>query len=402
MKVLITGVWSTNKGDRAILTFLIEKLLKNSSIEKIYVSTNNIAMLKKNISENILEKISIIPFGYYESNKLLRIYSKKIAYPILRKNVRTKINKNSILISNRLFLEALKDSDLVIMTGGHHFTTMREKDAIFSLTYDMGLVCCSQKKYVLWSQTIGPLEFIKEDNRTYIETVLKNASQIYIRDENSLDVLKRTFGNLEHLKKSYDSVFGLRKIYDLNVNYVDVKIVGMSIFYSNYNDKKSIETYIEKMKKICRYIISKGYTIKFFPMETSEREIEYINMIMQGIEINKWVIFDTNVQTEYHLREVAKCSLFIGHKTHSVIMALTAGIPIIALCYHLKTKDFMTLFDVEKYSILDYDYNFENFMILFDELELNQNYIKKCLIEKAENVAQIVNNDFEELLKTYE
>lgn len=397
MKVLIAGVWASNKGDRAIVTYLVKKLQENKSVQKIYISTNEPSLLKKFMPE----EITIVNMGYLSQNKISRAYSKLIGFPILKKSV---IHDKKILfhgLANWDFTKALFDADYVILTGGHHLTTIREKDSIYSMTYELGLINRSRKKYILWSQTIGPLNFEKIINKNYIYTLLSNASRVYIRDDNSQVTIKNKFQNLQNIYHSYDSVFGLKKIFSKSLsNVCKEDAIGISIFYSNLKTAEEINKYVITMADICKEIRKYKYMIKFFPMETENKEIEIIKRIIKESKAEKYCeIIDTNTDTEEQLLKMKSCRFFVGHKTHSVIISLMLEVPLVALCYHQKTLDFMKIFNMQEFAIMDENYSALWFSKTLEKLISNENMISERLKKKGNLISNKVNLDFDEALQ---
>lgn len=396
MNVLISGVWASNKGDRAIAAFLINKLLRISKVDKIYVSANDPELLKKYVPKCV----TVVNMGYIFKNKLWRGYSKVVGFPKLIEAVNKDTKLNLYSIANKDYVKALGDSDLVILTGGHHITTMRERDSLYSMTYELGLINRSKKKYILWSQTIGPLKFEKEKNKNYIVNLLEVADRIYIRDDNSDKLLKNQFAGLTNVYHSFDSVFGIKTLMQQEIGELTKdNAVGISIFYSNYKTRDEIENYAQVMAKLCRKIAEHGFEIRFFPMETSEDELRIIKRIVEisGAE-DRVEIIDTNTTTIEQLKAMGKCKFYVGHKTHSVIISLMLGIPLIALCYHEKTYDFMKLFGVQDYAVLDNNYNQKWFTEKFELLINNELEIRKALNSRGIEISEKVNKDFEEVL----
>jgi polysaccharide pyruvyl transferase WcaK-like protein len=85
-------------------------------------------------------------------------------------------------------------------------------------------------------------------------------------------------------------------------------------------------------------------------------------------DIAKCVINDEDMDTLTHMKKVSECRIFIGHKTHSVIFALTVGTPIVALAYHVKTKDFLEQFGLDKNCISDNELTQELLIKTFDNV----------------------------------
>ena len=59
-------------------------------------------------------------------------------------------------------------------------------------------------------------------------------------------------------------------------------------------------------------------------------------------------VLETSQATSEQIRAMAECAIFVGHKTHSVVFALSVAVPIVAVAYHPKTKDFMSQFGLSE------------------------------------------------------
>ena len=272
---------------------------------------------------------------------------------------------------SKKFVKAVEEMDLVIVTGGHHITSIREKNAFFSYTYDIGLIHLFAKKYVLWSQTIGPLSFTSDKAKRFFGDVIKQAEKVFIRDENSLKCIHELYGQVDNLVKTYDSVFGYGSMEVPDVSQREKKI-GVAIFDGL---KKAFKTYDTFAKMLDKYVAD-GYAVEFFRMEHNDAEQNSIQQIISKMEQKGDIrIHPFMTTTQAHLEEVASCKYFIGYKTHSVIMALTTATPLIAVAYHKKTVDFMNDYGLGAYAIPD------------EELDMEK--AEKCMALLEENMAQI-------------
>lgn len=283
-KYLIVCQCATNKGDRAIAEYIISQLSSNSDIE-ITLSTTN-----PKLWNNLLDKkIRVIGTGYKSLTvgkknrfliKVLRSIDKllyeRVIFPSLlnRKSHHFMCKKIS-----KSFITVIKQSDVVIITGGHHITSLRNRNALFSITYDIGLVSLYAKKYFLWSQTIGPLCFSDQAAQKFFSNILKQAERVYIRDNNSKNCIQEHFGELNNIVKSYDSVFGFGNHsfceYDQRMNKV-----GISIFNGL---KKAVKTY-DYIAYILDWYAYRGYEIEFFRMEWDDKEEEDIKKVISKMK----------------------------------------------------------------------------------------------------------------------
>ena len=132
MKILIVGNWATNKGDRAISSFLVQQLKSIPQIEKVYVSATLPEYLKKYMEP--LDNVEYIPFGcdaFVEGNdffsklrrKIKQWYYFRVMFPQLIKRVNCGERRLSKSFCCSKFFSAIQDCDFVLLTGGHHITS---------------------------------------------------------------------------------------------------------------------------------------------------------------------------------------------------------------------------------------------------------------------------------------
>ena len=396
-KIMIICQCATNKGDRAIAEYLIERL-RGEDVQLTLSATEPSLW-------SHLKDVEVIPMGYRRvfpqfKNRLLEKVSRELngkysdlfVFPAL-------IDKNSKHKKCRRiscdFIRKIQESDLVIVTGGHHITSIRNKNALFAITYDIGLAALYAKRLVLWSQTIGPLEFTNSDAEDFFARVLGSAQRIYIRDANSSRCLER-FPALpkERILKSYDSVFGFgdRNVPELAARQ---KKVGISIFNGL---KKSVAVYPE-IAKLLDHFVNRGYALEFFRMESNDKELEDIHRLVALMKAQPDIqVFPFQSSTREHLKEMSTCQFYVGHKTHSVIMALTTATPLLGLCYHEKTRDFMKDYGLEHYAVDDEALDHRQVIPLIDELIAEADTVHKIMLERSERIALQVSDDLRSIL----
>ncbi|MBE6749946.1 MAG: polysaccharide pyruvyl transferase family protein [Ruminococcaceae bacterium] len=396
--VLIVCQCATNKGDRAVAEFLISQLKKENEI-KITLSTTR-PDLWENLKQDGIEVIGTgyksLSFGKEGSfiskviKRLTRIFYNKVVF----KELIDKKKKPICNLISKDFINRVKRADTVIITGGHHITSIREKNALFSITYDIGLVAEYSKRYVLWSQTIGPLEFSSDIYKNYFVNLIDDADLCFIRDKNSAECIKSIGCNGKNIRTTYDSVFGFGLNYFGDYEKRQNK-VGISIFNGL---KKAYDTFPE-IAGILDWFASKGYSIEFFRMEYEggeQNDIEKIVSLMkEKAEIS---VFDFKTNTQKHLEELATCKYYIGYKTHSVIMALTTATPLLGICYHKKTRDFMEEFGVCDFSVDDTVLTKENGIEIAEKLCLAASDLNMKMKKIAKSIAEKIDSDFEEVL----
>lgn len=411
--ITIINQYSGNKGDRAVCYFLLTEILKLKCFN-IILSTNDRNNWK---NEPIIKNndIKLVPWGWnvenfnpknridWEKRRFFRLLG--LPYLINRINKNKKgIGLASIFI-NTEFKQSINQSDIIISTGGHHLTTKFTPDCHNELLFDLAAATLLSQNLIFWSQTFGPFNFNTESNKNAVCNILNRANQILIRDIKSFEVLKELKINETHLKKTYESVIGLNTILKgYNLPGQRENLVGITIYNAESRPDIEYQQYCKTIAQITDWLTEKGFKVKFFPHEIKGAVIDdrnCINEILNFVLNKENVMIDQNdLTTEEHLNEIMKCKVFIGHKTHSVIFALTVGTPLIAISYHAKTIDFLKQYELEENVIKEDELNLNKFISVFNSINNNLDNIGLHEFEKSRFFAKSIQNDLkEELLK---
>jgi polysaccharide pyruvyl transferase WcaK-like protein len=110
------------------------------------------------------------------------------------------------------------------------------------------------------------------------------------------------------------------------------------------------------------------------------------------------ILVENDFTTEQHLQEIAKCKVFLGHKTHSIVFALTVGTPLIAISYHQKTIDFLKQYNLENNIIEDHKLTLENFRLKFEDLIDSLDDIGNIQYKRSKEIAKVLDEDFKKML----
>jgi polysaccharide pyruvyl transferase WcaK-like protein len=126
----------------------------------------------------------------------------------------------------------------------------------------------------------------------------------------------------------------------------------------------------------------------------------YIQRIIDRVECSeKCLVYDKDLETAEHLREVGKCQLFVGHKTHSTIFALATGTPLLAIAYHPKTMEFMRQFEMEQFVIDDKVMTGDKLISTFDELSTHLDEVGNVAITKSKVFSEVILSQLVETVK---
>lgn len=413
MNVLIINHCSTNKGDKAVLEFIFQELA-TSRIHQITVSANEPTRCLDVETPKGL-KVKFVPWGWNIENKLdvglLSRFIKKIrykfyqhSYGVIRSCLLNGSRPKSLsFYCNSIFSRALYSADIVISTGGHHVTSILAPNAISPQTFEMALALLAGKPLYLWSQSIGPLVFSDEENRLFIKHILSKSEAIYVRDKHSIVELEQLGIPTINVHRTYESVLGFGgKLSHLNKLSDRLPVVGISVYSVQARSIEENNRYINSLREVIDHITAAGYRIKFFPMQlqgdpADDRPcIQAIINTLQEPDLCS-VYTGTNSMLD-HIEEVAKCRFFIGHKTHSVIIALVTGTPILAIAYHPKTLDFMTQFELVENCLDDRFLEGSQLIKIFDHISIHMDNIMVKQLTKSAQFGECVRRDFNNML----
>lgn len=412
-KILIINQYSSNKGDRAVLYALINLLRKYEGVE-ITVSTSTISDWDNTFNDNI----KFTPWGWdyhpRTNNPLVKLKFfllrriLKLTYAIIR---RALVNDSIPFYISQLinpdFYNSLKDADLVISTGGHHVTTILAENAVSSQIFDLACSLILKKKVVLWSQTIGPLEFNNNSDKLFVEKIIKGVEAIYIRDEKSLEVLSVAGCDPQKIHRTFETVLSLNNNIEQYISYDNrKKIIGISIYSTVKRNNVELNQYISAISGFANYCINEtDNEIVFLPMElkgSGPDDRWLIEKILENIKFkNRCSMLDNDLNTDEHFNFIKNCSYFLGHKTHSVIFALAAGVPLIAIAYHPKTIEFMRQYDNEEFALEDGGLTKEKLIQTFEILKKSAEKNSVKLFEQSRTFAQKIELEFDNMINKY-
>jgi len=414
MRVFIINQCATNKGDRAVLYMILRELLHNG-FNPVTVSTSNPAYWHDALDLPDLD-VKFVPWGFGKPRKkdaclLSKIFhrikfilAKRISFPVIRNAfIKNKKPWYIDLFCDKNYLQAVRDSDVVVSTGGHHITTIIAKSMVTSQLFDMMVALMHRKPLLLWSQTIGSFDFKYAKNKIMVRKILAAAKCIYIRDETSKGQIEKMGVSSNHVHKTFESVFGLYDVVESRLKPSQRKpIMGLSVWTGNKQNPVARKEYISCFSALLSHAVESGYRIHLFPMELAGVDMPYLKDIVKNVNKKDMCeILEHWPSTKEHINLIAQCRIFVGHKTHSQIFSLTAGTPLLAIAYHKKTKDFMAQFGLEQYCIDDSQISKEKLIEKFDKINENLDDIgEKQARIACEKCLQIKKN-FTEMVESF-
>lgn len=412
MKALVINQCATNKGDRAVLYSVLQELKRNG-IQDVTVSTSNPDYWEANPDYPEMD-VNFVNWGWGKGRKMDPTIIDKIIYRGIL-FVRTKLIfplvRNALLndkcpgyihhLCDKKFVEALKNSDLVISTGGHHLTTIIAKCMITPQIFDMALALIFGKPLVLWSQSIGTFDFKNPKSKPMVNKVISGAEKVFIRDLASEQEIQKLGLSMQNVIKTRESVFGLYDLVESRRPPLQRdQVMGLSVWTGNKNDPSVRAKYITDLSALANHAINAGYRLRFFPMELEGYDLPYLEDIIKGTsQKDKCEIVKNWPNTVDHINAISQCRMFVGHKTHSVVFSLLTATPLLGIAYHIKTTDFMTQFQVKENSVPDSQMQASRLVKMFDHINDNLENIGQKEEQMAIKMYECVRRDFSDMIR---
>lgn len=271
----------------------------------------------------------------------------------------------------RMYLNA----DVVVLPGGHFFTTLNRLPVVFSHYFALWYAHALNKKTMIYAQTIGPFEgTFSTLCRWMARKAIRFCTAVTVREEDSL---RHDIGSKMVL--TAESVFlldrkpktGVEKI--KHYHQPGRKLVGVTIHHIYYAQFYTKDQYIKLMSSVLSEIVDLGCEILFIPMESYRSgdpgDRPMIAAIREAMdrEAHSHVV-DGDLTSSETEEVISGVDIFVGTKTHSIVYGLKNGIPTIAIAYQEKSNQFMKAFGVLENSINLSDMDREGFMKIFESV----------------------------------
>ncbi len=415
MKVMVINQHGSNKGDRAVLTALLRELDRNH-VSDVTVSVHDPQFCRPDDFETDAV-LRFIPWGWRvessgraRTSRLARSirhhWYRAIAHPLIRRFYGARcLRYFSAALTNPEFTNAARASDLVISTGGHHFTTLLAREAVSPQFHDLAVACMLNRSVAIWSQSIGPFEFKNPSSRDFARRVLSELSRIYIRDDHSALELRSLGITGPDTRNTFESVLGLGDQDDTWGVAERDSVVGISVYNILNRPKPWLMNYVASLAQLVDHCVQLELTPCFFPMElkgTRSDDRPLIHQIVAAAQRgSRCRVVDDDLPTRDHLAQVARCEVFVGHKTHSVVFALLTGTPAVAIAYHQKTRDIMQQYGLGDYCLDDDNLTGETLISAFDAARAHRDEISRIASVRTRGFAALIHRDFSAMLETF-
>lgn len=397
VKFLLVGANFLNKGAEAMIITACEGLKEYFPESEFVLASSDYEYDKKKIEKSFLplEIVNIINQST-SKNKFIRIFKFGYRFLITLKDIISikLLNKykNRQFINNKF--NAIYHSDIIIDISGISFTDYFSNFNTLSHMFDFLYAKILNKPYFCFPQAFGPPN--KFINKFAIKLCMPLANYIMPRGNISKGFIEE-LGITKNVKLITDLALSLDKcsdklVYDIfkeeNIDYKNKKFVGITINTHLYNWSET--DIIQIFAKFLDYITEKHdyeILILIHTLYTNSIDDSDIAEMVYKKSSNKSKIHI--ITGDYNASElkgiISKCHILVGSRFHSMIAALSTGVPILVIGWSHKYKEILDLFEMGEFIV---DYRELNSKKLIEKFEkVNQNYLKS-----KDKISRIANN----------
>jgi polysaccharide pyruvyl transferase CsaB len=233
-------------------------------------------------------------------------------------------------------IRKMKKADAVIFPGGGLFTDEESFHAVLIWGFHLLAARYFWKPVYLLGQSIGP--FHGEYAKDLVRTILKKTEWIGVRDQASVNELKRIGMSSSKIKNGRDSSYWL---VDRAPKVRSLKKTGrIKILISLRSYPKISEDFFSELAKALDQI-SEQLQVRISFAEFGKSDLSVWKKVCRRSKHSKlWKVTKLSESADDVLKEVKKFDLVIGMRLHSIISARLTGTPSIAFAYSRKVKEF--------------------------------------------------------------
>ncbi|MDP9314549.1 MAG: polysaccharide pyruvyl transferase family protein [Chloroflexota bacterium] len=252
-------------------------------------------------------------------------------------------------------VRAFAAAELVLACGGGYIYASGPHDGVLG-GFNLRLINCllavlMGKPLVLLPQSIGPLYDIPQ--RRIVQWIVRRARLTFVRERQSLAILQ-ALGCAERALYAPDLAFGMTSAPDErtaqlreHVRAVSLQpafLVGMTaINWHGQNiafDRQ--QRYEQALISFIDTITAKGGVVVFFnqccgPTAVEDDRLVHARLRERVAQARRVILIDDVLPPDVIQAAYGEMDYFVGTRLHSVILALNAGVPSIAIGYLQKT-----------------------------------------------------------------
>lgn len=404
-KFMIVNGWSDmNRGDSAIVLGMIWLLQKYFPSSSIYVMSEFGEKDPRfepsyRVIKSFYPEIQVLPalFPYPTGkNKVFKIISAIltlaisfviITFPTMGRFLFRGAKANA--------WQRLMESDVLVSKGGHIFhcsqPSVRALYGFFKHAFPLLMGIRLRKKTVLYAQSLGPFQGMV--CQKVAKLFFKHLSAIAVREALSMHTL-RNLGVEERVHLIPDAAF-LLPVPSVSGSQIPTeRLVIITPRQWGFSDPKVFAQYIGVLACLADWLVAElGYTVLLVshtvgPTLEEDDRLAVQHLYRAIVSKERVRVIDTMGLDPYEMVKLySSARLLIGTRFHSVIFALLAGVPVVAIAYFgPKTHGIMESLGLEKFVVDINGIDVTSLKTMIQYIFDNEDQIRERIREKIEEV----------------
>jgi colanic acid/amylovoran biosynthesis protein len=287
-------------------------------------------------------------------------------------------------------IKALEKADVIIDIWGIYFADTIGRDTFKGRMEDgfsfiLGKIL--GKPVVKYTSDLGP--FNSKWNRVFAKLYLTHfIDLILVRDDASRQCVE-DLGVRKSILTVPDTAFLLPSVESYQSKYYETvlkesSLIGISVSYQARNRAHDPTSYLEIMAQFTDYLIKHhGAHVVLIPNELSDGvndDMKTAEEICAKVADEGCKVLYTNNMLAQEIKGViGHCEAVVAARYHTIVAALSLGIPTLAIGWHHKYSGMLQLFDQEHRLCEIENVSFEDLVEKFEDLWSNRAEIRKTI-----------------------
>ena len=356
-----------NAGDAAILGCLLEDISSRYENVEFLIPTINSPFVKKEYAGYQVKPVSLLPWNFS-----VKIFGLPVFRSVMKSNM--VLVTDAILFDRKLY------------------------NPLFNYLWTLSLVLPQAKSrgipVILYNCSLGPIN--SKAGHRCLERILQSADKVILRDKESFELLQakqlshpnifagadcalnskavdkerlRQICDKEGIFKSGKAVFGF------NVNsYVDAFIRQDG---KPFGRSHLIDIYANSVDRVID-----AHDAEVIFVETQHMDVKIAEQVLAAIKRRDRVKLISNKR--YGYRDIsavlAKMDIFVGMRTHSLILSSAMGVPPVGIMTYPKNRGYMRTIGLEDHLVAFRDLSADSFFEKIDAVFRNRKAVKEKMI----------------------
>lgn len=221
-----------------------------------------------------------------------------------------------------------------------------------------------RRPFLAWTQSYGP--FTTRSIRILARADLSRLPTIYCRGRHATDAVRtllpsastRTFPDVATVLP-YDRERGAEILQEFGATRDTTATVSpSSVLYSRGVGSGTTNSHVVEMAEIVEHLTNVGHDVvlvphTFRPNRPDPRlcDAAVASLVRDRAAHNRTIVIDDDLSPIDLKSVISQASLHVGARYHSVVAALSSGVPCLSLSWHPKYRDIMRFYGVEDYVV---------------------------------------------------